>query len=161
MNRLKEKLNKIIFKEPHKEPVIMQIENSTETYKKLVGGDILILHFENENCIICKEKSLIKDEEPNIEHIKCGIINGNICIVGLNKDAKKRFITLEEDVISLTDKEIKKYIGELKKMDIKNKSNVYNSNNIYASSINKVEKVTKEYLARKAKIKRKEVEEEY
>lgn len=123
---MKEKLNTIVFKEPYKDPVVMQIENSLEAEQKEVKGNIQVLNVEDDICIICNEEAFLKDEKPNIIHGKYGTIFGNIFVIGANIETG--------EFVSLAEEQAEKYIKELKEMAIKNEINIYTS---YVEMINK------------------------
>ena len=112
---MRKKLHTIIFKEPNKEPVVMQIENSLEAEQGIIKGDIQKLDIGDNVCIVCDEEGKLKGKEPNIKHKTYGTIVGNIFIIGEN--------TRTSQFASLTEKQVEKYINELKKITI----NIYDS----------------------------------
>lgn len=116
---MKEKINTIVFKEPNKEPVVMQIENSLEAEQRLIQGDLQQLNIEDNVCIICDEEGKLNGKEPNIEHKIYGTIVGNIFVIGKNYRTGQ--------YVSLTEKQVEKYIKELKEMAIENACRIYDS----------------------------------
>lgn len=114
---MRKKLHTIIFKEPNKEPVVMQIENSLEAEQSIIKGDIQKLDIGDNVCIVCDEEGKLKGKEPNIKHKTYGTIVGNIFIIGEN--------TRTNQFVSLTERQVEKYIKELKDMAIKNNIKIY------------------------------------
>ncbi|MBO5178955.1 MAG: DUF3846 domain-containing protein [Clostridia bacterium] len=114
---MKKKLNTIVFKEPNKDPVVMQIENSLEAEQKLIEGYIQAVNVEENVCIICDEEGVLKCKKPNIQHKIYGTLVGNIFVIGTN--------IRTGEFISLTEGQVEKYIKELKDMAIGNTINIY------------------------------------
>lgn len=138
---MKKILHTIVFKEPNKDPVVMQIENSLEAEQKLINGDMQKLDIEDNLCIICDEEGKLKGKKPNIQHKTYGTIVGNIFVIGEKADK----------FVSLTEKQIDKYISKLKEMSIK----VYDSyKDIRKQHQKEFDKIPKIFVSNEEEFKR-------
>lgn len=96
---------KIIIVEPKKAPRIAEIEYTLEAMQKVVDGYIEAIHPFNDNiAVVCNEEGFFKDLPVNriIKNSNgkvCNFLLGTFFAVG----------TAEEDFISLTDEQLKKY----------------------------------------------------
>lgn len=90
---------RILFVEPHKEPVEAFIPNTLDAKQHAVGGLIEYIFNADDTAIICDEESKLKGKEGNRYLDDGGIIAGNFFVEGLG----------EETCRSLTDKEIAEY----------------------------------------------------
>ena len=89
---------KIVFKEPNKNPIEMEIDNTLEKLHELVGGYIEVVP-ENQECtilMIINEEGKLKGLEPNIASPYDTIV-GNIVFVKNIGDGE--FHSLTEDMI--------------------------------------------------------------
>ena len=93
----------IIKFEPHKEPEVIDIEDSTETYRSLVGGYLEGLALSPTAHIIINEDGKLMGLEPNRRY-RGDVLVGTILIVG----------TCGPDIVSLTQEQINQYTEQFK-----------------------------------------------
>ncbi len=93
---------RVLFKEPSKEAISMDIEDDYKVIQKYVGNPFQAIYpFEGQFAILCDDEGRLKGLDSNIALVMHGkvydIIAGPLMIVGLDK----------EDFISLSNKEFK------------------------------------------------------
>ena len=94
---------KCLYIKPGKAPLVFEIENTLESFQKLVGGYIEIVTDkdtkEHNALMICNEEGKIMDLEPNL-WVDNDFVCGNVLIVGDDGD----------DFKSLNDEQIEYFI---------------------------------------------------
>lgn len=97
--------HRVIFKEPGKEPEIIQIGKDLESEQELVGGSIETVPFTNNTILICNEEGKFENLLPNIRYGNNDVIAGNFFIIGDDKE--------NCDFRSLTEEEIDECIDKI------------------------------------------------
>lgn len=78
----------VVYKEVYQEPILIKIENSIESFEKIIGGEIRIIEYEN-YIIVCRKDN--KNLKPNIyvrtDYVGIGeTIRGNLFLVNRNSN---------------------------------------------------------------------------
>ena len=96
---------RVLFVEPHKEPVEGFIPDTLDAKQHAVGGLIEFVYIGDDAAIVCDEEAKLKGKEGN-RYLEggTGIVAGNFLIVGLS----------EEDCRSLTREEAARYKEKFK-----------------------------------------------
>lgn len=90
--------HRVIYKEPGKEPEVIEIGKGLRAEQEIVGGNIEVVPFTNSTILVCNEEGKLDGLLPNIKYGDFDTIAGTFFIIG-DDEENGDFRSLTEDEI--------------------------------------------------------------